>query len=538
MKTVYIFILSLVVFIIPISCSNNLDEIVYDRVTEQTYGYSEKDFIPTIASVYSYLRELPTQHNYFVAQEVCADAIVMPPNASGWDNGGVYRRMHYHLWNSEQNHVVNMWHTFYKGALLCNKVLEQLEHNILPAPNEKEKKIGVAEVRAMRAYYYWLICDNFGDAPLVTSSNMELPSKNTRREIYDFIEKELKEVIPDLTEDVGEKTYGRMTKWSAKTLLANLYLNSKVYIGEEHWKECIEQCDDIINSSKFELSNNYKDPFRSFGTETCKEIIFTIPFDSNIASGNYIYQFSWHGELKKKFETEGTPWGCGSAMGVTQFIDTYNKDDSRLPDSWLMGEQLASDGSKLYGTYDKAGEPLVYTKNIPSGNYTSEMEGFRMNKYEVEKGALNNASTTDIPLFRYAEILLMKAECLLRLGQPGAGALVTKVRQRAFKNNPELAVVTDNQLKENSCYEYGYIENYQIVEKGNTEPIQFGRMYDELGWEFAWEMHRRRDAIRFGVYTKKSWCSHKPEGEYRSVFPIPERVLTSNPNLEQNPNYL
>ncbi len=81
---------------------------------------------------------------------------------------------------------------------------------------------------------------------------------------------------------------------------------------------------------------------------------------------------------------------------------------------------------------------------------------------------------------------------------------------------------------------YGH---YTVTDKGNAEPVQFGRMYDELGWEFAWEMHRRRDAIRFGVYTKKSWLSHQPQGDYRSVFPIPEKVLTSNPNLEQNPNY-
>ena len=139
--------------------------------------------------------------------------------------------------------------------------------------------------------------------------------------------------------------------------------------------------------------------------------------------------------------------------------------------------------------------------NVP--NYTSEMEGYRMNKYEVAEGSYSS-SNTDIPVFRYAEILMMKAECLLRTGQSGAGALVTQVRQRAFKDNPELATVTDDQLKQNSSYEYGYVENYQIVDRGNTDPVQYGRMYDELGWEFAWEMHRRRDAIRFGVYTKKN----------------------------------
>lgn len=519
------------------SCSNDLEETVYSSITEQNYNYTKEDFAPSVASVYSYLRNFPSHGGFFCTQEVSADAIVMPPNASGWDDGGIYRRIHYHTWNSEQSHVSSIWSSFYRGALLCNKVIEKIESDVIPAPSMEEKQQGLAELRAMRAYYYWLICDNFGDAPLVTTSTMDLPAKNTRKEIFDFVEKELKEAISSLSEEVRGNYYGRMNKWAAKALLANLYLNAQVYVNENRWEDCIIQCNDIINSGKFSLSENYKDLFCVSGIEACKEIIFTIPFDQNLATGNYIYQYSWHGELKKKFNTEATPWGCGSAMGVTQFINTYNEKDSRLADTWLMGEQLASDGSPLYGTYDKIGEPLVFTKDIPSGNYTSEMEGYRMNKYEVREGS-QGSTDTDIPVFRYAEILMMKAECLLRTGQSGAGALVTQVRQRAFKDNPELAVVTDDELKQNSCYQYGYVENYQIVDKGNTDPVQFGRMYDELGWEFAWEMHRRRDAIRFGVYTTKSWLSHKPEGDYRSVFPIPETVLTSNPNLEQNPNYL
>ena len=520
-----------------LSCSNNLDETVYSKVTEQTYNYTVDDFTPSIASVYSYLRSQSDHWGYFCAQEVSADAIVMPPNASGWDDGGAYRRMHYQTWNSEQDHVKNIWSWFYQGALLCNKIIEQIETGVIPTPSDTEKTQGLAELRAMRAYYYWQICDNFGDAPLVTTTAMDLPAKNTRREIFDFVENELIEVIPNLSEEVGGNYYGRMTKWAAKALLANLYLNAQVYINEARWNDCITQCDDIINSGKFTLAENYKDLFRALGVESCKEIIFTIPYDENFATGNSIFMFSWHGELKKKYNTIDTPWGCGSAMGVTQFIDTYNEKDSRLADTWLMGQQLAADGTPLYGTYDKMGEPLIYTKDIPSGNYTSELEGYRMNKFEVAENSYSS-SNTDIPVFRYAEIMMMKAECLLRTGKSGAGTLVTQVRQRAFKDNPELATVTDSQLAGNTCYQYGYVEDYKIVDRGNTDPIQFGRMYDELGWEFAWEMHRRRDAIRFGIYTTKSWLSHKPEGDYRSVFPIPETVLTSNPNLEQNPNYL
>jgi hypothetical protein len=248
--------------------------------------------------------------------------------------------------------------------------------------------------------------------------------------------------------------------------------------------------------------------------------------------------FSWHGQFKKEFLLTDTPWGCGSAMGVTQFIDTYDPDDQRLTDTWIMGPQYESDGvTPLLGTYDKMGQPLNFTKDLPNGLYTSESEGYRMKKYEVVKGCTNN-STTDIPVFRYAEILLMKAECLLRTGISGAGELVTQVRQRDFKSNPSKAIVTDDELKQNSCYQYGYVDNYKIVDKGNTDPIQFGRLLDEYGWEFAWEMHRRRDMIRFGIYTKKSWLSHIPKGDYRTVFPIPETVLTSNPKLEQNPNYV
>ncbi|MDR1381014.1 MAG: RagB/SusD family nutrient uptake outer membrane protein [Tannerella sp.] len=518
------------------SCGNDLTENVYSSVTEQSYNYGEKDFAPIVASVYPPLRNVCDHWGYFCAQEVTADAIVMPPNASGWDDGGVYRRMHYQTWTSEQDHVNNMWSWFYRGALIANNVIEQIESGTVPAPSSAEKERGLAEVRAMRAWYYWMICDNYGDAPLVTSRTGDLPAKTPRQEIYNFIVAELNEVIPALSDEQGGSMYGRMSRWAAKALLANIYLNAGVYAGQARWEECIAQCDDIINSGRCALSPDFRDPFRATGVENSKEVLFTVPFDKNLAGGNSLHMFSWHGELKNKFQTEATPWGSGCAMGVSQFIDTYEVGDSRLEDSWLLGEQLAADGSPLFGVYDQKGEPLVLVKDLPSASFTKETEGYRMNKFEVEPGS-TSGSTTDVPLFRYAQVLMMKAECLLRLGRPGAGDLVTQVRQRAFRDDPSKAAVTDEQLQANSSYSYGYVENYAVVDPGDRSPVQFGRMYDELGWEFAWEMYRRRDAIRFGVYTTKSWLSHRPQGDYRAVFPIPEQVITSNPNLEQNPNY-
>lgn len=536
MKTHQIILIILIIVGISNSCSDNLEEKVFSSVTEQSYNYSTKDLDPAVSSVYSYLRSLISHGGFWQAQEVSADCIVMPPNASGWDDGGIYRRMHYHTWNSEQSHISSMWSAFYRGVILSNQVIQQIETDIIPASSEDIKKAALAELRATRAFYYWLICDNFGDAPLVTTPGGDLPEKSTRKEIFDFIVSELNAVIPSLSEVQGGISYGRMNKWAAKALLANVYLNAEVYVGKAHWAECLAQCNDIINSNKCSLSDNYRDPFRTVGVENSKEVLFTIPFDEKLATGNSIHMFSWHGELKKKFETEATPWGSGSAMGVTQFIDTYDPDDSRLEDTWLMGPQYAANGTLIVGTYDMKGEPLVFTKDIPSGNYTKETEGYRMNKYEIVKGC-QGSSSTDFPLFRYSQILLMKAECLLRTESSGAGALVTEVRKRAFKENPEKAIVTDDQLKGNSSYQYGYVEDYKIVDKGNTDSIKFGRLLDELGWEFAWETCRRRDLIRFDVYTKKSWLSHKPQGDYRKIFPIPESVITSNPKLIQNPDY-
>ncbi|WP_075559551.1 RagB/SusD family nutrient uptake outer membrane protein [Parabacteroides timonensis] len=519
-----------------LSC-NDLKENVFSSVTEQSYNYSEQDFNSVIACVYPPMRNVFSHTGFWTAQEVSADAIVSPPTATGWYDGGQYMRFHYHNWNSEQSNVADIWNWMYRGALLANNAIEQIESGKIPTVSPEQKENGLMELRAVRAFYYWLICDNFGDAPLVTNISSELPEKSSRKEIYDFVVNELLEVTPKLSEEQGTDMYGRMTKWAAKALLANVYLNAEVYTGENRWKECITQCDDIINSGKCELSSNYKDSFKSSGVETSKEVIFAIPFDKTLAGGNDMHMRSWQSELKKKFDLEVTPWGSGTVMGVTQFIDTYDVDDSRIDDTWLRGQQYDIDGNMLYGVYDEPGKPFIIGKDIPDGSYVKEFEGYRMNKFEVAPKT-PTSSDTDFPFFRYAQILLMKAECLLRTNQPGAGALVTQVRERAFKNTPSKAIVTDDQLRQNSVYKYGYVEKYIIVDPGNQDPIQFGRLYDELGWEFAWEAQRRRDMIRFGLFTKKSWLSHKPAGDYKTVFPIPETVLTSNLKLTQNPAYL
>lgn len=517
------------------ACNKDLNEKVYSDVTEQSYNYTNA--YQATGIVYANMRGLFGHQAYYMIEETSSDEIVMPANASGWDDGGIYKRLHLHTWNSENPQLNQMWNTLYTGVINSNRIIDQLEAGKIPPPSDASKEALVAEMKVARAFNYWLIADNFGDAPLLTTVTADLPEKTPRKDIYAFIVKEINDALPNLSEDNSKLMYGRFNKWAAKALLANIYLNAKVYTGEDKWQDCLTQCDDIINSGKYTLEPNFRDIFKT-DNENSSENIFAIPFDENVAGGDFVEMYSWHAALRDKVNMQATPWGSGSAMGIGQFIDTYDTADTRLKNTWLMGLQFKSDGvTPLKGSYDQAGKDLVFTKDLPDGLYTGESEGYRMNKFEVKQGALSNLNN-DFPFFRLAEVLLMKAECLLRTGKSGEAAqLVTQVRMRDFNNDAAKATVTGADLEQNSKYNYGYVEKYKIVDPGNTDPVQYGRLLDELGYEFAWEAHRRRDMIRFGVFTKKSWLSHKPNGDYRIVFPIPQPTINANPKLLQNPDY-
>ena len=157
----------------------------------------------------------------------------------------------------------------------------------------------IAESRALRAFYYWYIMDNFGDAPLVTEPTSELPVKTSRKDLYDFIVKELKESFSDLPTEKNESNYGRFTLWGAKAPLANVYLNAEVYTGDPQWNACIQECDDIINSGKYSLDINYSDPFKAHN-ENSLENILVIPYDEIFATGFNYHLAALHGANQKR----------------------------------------------------------------------------------------------------------------------------------------------------------------------------------------------------------------------------------------------
>ena len=247
---------------------------------------------------------------------------------------------------------------------------------------------------------------------------------------------------------------------------------------------------------------------------------------------------AWTMSPQNQFTFNTKSGGYGGLNAIPQFIDTYDPADKRLTDGWMMGQQYTAGGVALkcaYGTL--VGQPLIYVNDCPGIDSTQEIHSYRINKWEIAQNSSPTSMNNDFPMCRYADILMMKAECLLRTNDAdGAAILVTQVRQRAFKFNPAKAVVTGAQLQGGSTYNYGLRNHLATTNEGGAD-IQYGRFLDELGWEFNQEARRRSDMIRFGAFTKKSWLSHSPNGDYRALYPIPKTEIDKNSNLQQNPGY-
>ncbi|UII26161.1 RagB/SusD family nutrient uptake outer membrane protein [Fulvivirga maritima] len=519
---------TLILTIIFSSCTD-MDEKIYDEVSANDTHFTVDDLPTIIAPGYIQMRNVYWQWEGILdLYEESSDLIVTPARVGiGW--GDLYLTMHKHTYGPTINHGNNLWQRVYAGINECNKSIYIIE-NLEDAGNVDAE---INELRALRAFYYYLLYDNFRNVPIVTEYDVPdgfLPEQAEGDAVYTFIETELLEAMPYLREENTIETYGRFTVWAAKMTLAKLYLNSEIYLGQERWGDAMEQVDDIIESGNFSLLGTYAENF-AVENENNQEEIFSIPFDSQYSSVNTHYPQKTLYQLSAQTYDMPEPWGGSCA--IPQFIDTYDEDDSRLQDSWLGGLQYTSSDEPLMD----GDHQFEYTNYLTSADSAYYWEGYRFVKYEIPVG-WTVAPGNDIPFFRFADALMIKAECLLRTGNADEAAqIVTQIRERNFRSNPAKATVTGAELQGGSTYEYGeYIEG-QIVDYEGGDDIQYGRFLDELAWEFVGEHHRKQDLIRFGVYTTKSWLQKKPSDPFRIVFPIPEVQRNSNPNLVQNPGY-
>ncbi len=544
MKIKYQYIIAFTIILSIFSACTKLKDTSYNQIISGEFTPTSSELPALAGAAYVDWRGLLLQWNtVYRAQEVTADEMLTPARPNGWVDGGVYRRLHEHKWTTDDDVVINVWTRAYQGITNCNRIIYQVQSGAIPVASKDTASL-VAEMKLLRASYYWMLCDIYGNVPIVDRFDVPagyLPVQNSRKEVYDFIVNDLVNNIPKVTDEVSTKTYGKFNKWAGLTLLAKMYLNAEVYTGTPEWEKCIAVCDTIINfanaTGKFILEPNQKNVFVT-ENENSREIIFALPFDSkyvNEWNSFDVHMQTLEPENQKTYNLQSSPWG--GVCAIPQFINTFDPEDSRLTDNFIMGQQYTASGDSIFGTMGAyVGKPLSYRNYLPGVDQSEEVDGYRLGKFEIAMGATNRLSN-DWPLFRYADVLMMKAECLLRTGDAdGAAALVTRVRERDFKSDPSKAVVTGTQLLNGSSYDYGLRNHLTTTEEGGAD-IQYGRFLDELAWEFNQEARRRTDMIRFGVFTKKSWLSHSPNGDYRALFPIPKTEIDKNPNLKQNPGY-
>lgn len=511
----------------------DLTENPVTEITEENFNPTEADLAALLGAVYTDLRGwFMGWYGYVDVLEETGDVLVTPQRPNGWVDGGVYRFRHEHSWTATRGSVNGAWGRSFGTIVEANRLINQIETGFVPLNPETERRT-IAELRALRAYAYTYLIDWFGRAPISTDfTDTSLPQQASRQQLFDFIVSELEAVIPDLSEVTGAAMYGRINKWAALGILARTYLNAEVYTGTPRYDKVIELTTQIINSGKFSLDPEYRGVF-SRNNHNSPEMIWGLPYDALNATGSNFHMKTLKPELRFVFGLSAEPWG-GSAASP-QFIDTYDPDDSRLADSWLMGEH-----------FDEQGRGYDFVQHVPTMTGAEFRHGFPVWKYEVYSGE-TGCSDVDYPIIRYAEVLMMKAEALLRSGNAaGAAALVTQVRQRAFKGDAAAkATVTAADLMQGSKYNYGWYDTDGVVKTGpggspvqnGGADIQYGRFLDELGWEFAAEGHRRQHLIRFGVFTTKTWFNHEPNGDYRIIFALPNSAINTNNKLSQNPGY-
>lgn len=494
------------------SCTK-LDEEVYSDLTADKFFADPDNLIYAFGVAYTTLYSLVGHKYGNIGIDCGTDLLVVPQRGGDWFDGGEWHRLHRHTYEPRESYVNHWWNNIYRGISTCNRLIFQFEKledvDVTPA---------VSELRALRAlYYYWLI-DIYGNVPIQDRFDVPIdykPSTNTRMQVYDFIESELLEVMPNLSKETGLDMFGRMNYYSAQMVLAKLYLNAEVYTGTPQLDNALAACDSIIGSGKFILEGDYFTNFREDATGS-REIIFGIPFDQISAAQFEIHLFTLHYNLQNKFGIITATWNGICAQ--ENFFNSFEETDIRR-NGLLFGPQLDDEGNPIEDpSYEKFDPQNPQKPRDPDGaplNLTPEINqlepnclrqaGARIAKFPFIEGS-DRYTGNDFPIFRYADVLLMKAEILLRQGNAGEGLnYVNDVRSRAGVDD--------------------------------LASLDFENLLAERGRELYAEGFRRSDQIRFGVYLEPRWEKENASAEYTKLWPIPQAQIDVNPELVQNPGY-
>jgi starch-binding outer membrane protein, SusD/RagB family len=554
-KTRYLIRIGMFLFgaaVLSQSCTK-LDEKLYSQVTPANFFKTDAEFVAALGSAYTQLGGYATGDINEV-QEMTTDEVVVPTRGSDWDDGGTQRRLHLHSWGFDDGFMNNPWDFCYSGVSTANRLIYQFQS--LSASGQVNADVAasyVAELITLRSFFYWQLIDLYGSVPYDNdfAKAQAAPPQVARATVYANIVSDLETNVPLLTKDVGGTSYGRMNYWAGKFLLAKLYLNAQVYSGTAQWAKAKAACDEIINSTKFGLEPNY---FANFNVNNSgsKEFIFAIPYDKIFFTGFNMAAASLHYGSQFTYNLTFQPWN--GYCSLEKFYNSYDSTDLRRGDAgtskhpalkrgnFVAGYQYLADGKTQVSDdgadgADPDGKPLnfgnMFHPGVPQinelGPQAWRQSGVRIGKWEYEIGGTSDMSN-DYSVFRYADVLLMKAEAEWRLvpTDPDALIQVNLIRQRAGLNG---LTTLDGKL------------SFDLA----GAVVSGGELFNERGREMVFEHSRRQDLIRFGLWDQvNKWVlphhnttdvTDAKTGAYLTLYPIPKPKLAANPNLVQNPGY-
>jgi starch-binding outer membrane protein, SusD/RagB family len=493
----------------PMSACTDLTEVPSSSISPENFYANEAEVIGGLASVYAQLRA--TVDEAYNVSEVASDEIIVPIRGTDWLDNGKWLDLDRHTYAPNSpgglDNINSAWVEMFRGVARANVVLAAIEG--LTFAN---KEVVQAELRTLRAFYYYLLQDLFGGVPIVEDTEIAARPRNTRAEVFAFIESELNATRAILPASWPPAMNGRLTRGAADAMLASLYLNAEVFTGTvtaaglqrgaPRWQDAITAADRVINSGQYSLATNWRSNFTATN-HTSPEIIWAVKFAAVDGLGlNFVMRALHYSQYDAL-----TPWN-----GFATIAETYNRfdpDDQRRQ-IFLIGPQV----NLITGqpVNDRAGNPLVFDPAIPDVTNAGEGAGVRIVKWPVDPAHVAQHNGNDYAHFRLAEVMLVKAEAQNELGQTAAAvALVNAVRARHFATPEPIAV-------------------------GTQAAVRTAILNERL-YELTAEGKRRTDMIRHGVWSTSTWFNKSVTDPWKVLMPIPAIQIGTNPELEQNAGY-
>jgi hypothetical protein len=559
MKKIFLGILGLLAIATIYSSCQKIDVPVTSEITPEVYPKTEAQFTSAEGPVYIALRN-DFAVSYWFTQSCSSDEAVLPTFGPNWLDGSKYLELHRHTWTKDNAWVAASWTYLTNIIGTTNQTISVIRAS---APAGASKNTGLAELRTMRALAYFMMMDMYGNVPLDTLYGVkELKTNAPRTQVFTYVESELKASIPYLKTAVAQSTYGLPTKYLAYSILAKMYLNASVYTGTSRNDDCIAACDQIISSGAYSLESmsTYLQQFYPTNGPSAKEFIFAIPYDASTSSGTMFYaRYDLNRNLGIRYSYSGSTAGAftdpvmnqskgsgllnsqpsGPRMTTPEYYAYFDDPNDIRNKQWLTGQQYWQDGTPImvattnlgYNQFYTGGSastayvyPLVITPLTASSVRSGTTSNFDLGNDEIAwnigirnikfladyTNTISRNQNNDVPLFRYSDILLMKAEAILRGGTATLGATPLSLVNQIKAVRTTTAALTS---------------------------VDLNVVYSERCKELAWETWHRNDMIRFGKFENSYGIGKTNTDTYRRIFPIPSTALATNANLVQNPGY-